>query len=121
STPALDVFAFPGSPSDKATRVIEAMRYAFGEGTLENASIETLKAVFPAALLLADHPEGNGVDPMGLAHRLLGGRGDEEGVRLAALVEGLAGRDLPGAQDAAAALRSLYGGSVTASQRRAMV
>ncbi|MFC6714370.1 hypothetical protein [Branchiibius cervicis] len=114
STPAIDVFAFPGTASQKAARFIEAARYAFGEGTLENASIEALNAVLPAALWLSDHGHGN---PIALTHRLLGGFGDTPATELAAVVRAAAVND-ESAVEAAQYTEILFGANVSASTRR---
>lgn len=114
STPAIDVFAFPGTASQKAARFIEAARYAFGEGTLENASIEALNAVLPAALWLSEHGHGN---PIALAHRLLGGHGDTPASELAAVVRAAAVTD-ESAVEAAQYTEILFGASMSASARR---
>lgn len=117
ATPAIDVFAFPGDLRDKSARVVEGLRYAFGDGTIENASIETLNAVLPAAMVLAGNPDTQG-SVMGLAHRLLGGRGDEEGVRLSGILAGLAQTGEPDAVAAAENLGVLYGAGMTSAARR---
>jgi hypothetical protein len=92
SSPAIDLFAVPGTVAERAQFVANAMEYAFGDGAVGPRSFTTLTQVFTAALAITPAIAGlvQGVDPDGspmyFAHLLLAGQGDEVGVSLAGAV-----------------------------------
>lgn len=126
ATFGIDLFAVPGTPTERANFFVNAMVYAFGEGAIGDRSFETLLSVLPAALsvtpelaaLVPDlNPHGS---PIYYTHVLLGGRGDDLG---RALVNELAGESVrndgnPEVHEAIRGLSPLYGAGVTATQRR---
>jgi hypothetical protein len=91
-SPAIDLFAVPGSVADRAQFFANAMVYAFEPGAIQDRSFATLVQVFTAALAVTPEVAGivRGVDPGGspmyFAHVLLAGQGDEMGASLAGAV-----------------------------------
>lgn len=130
SSPVIDLIAIPGTASERAAFFTDAMSYAFGEGAIQDRAHEALTAVLSAALAA---PEGIGAQaglegeptPIDLAHVLLGGAGDETGVRLAAALAAAHAALPEGAEraeltDALRRLAPFYGSSATASTRRTL-
>lgn len=123
STPMIDLFSFPGTLDEKATRWIEMARYAFGSDSMQYQSFETLQSVIPAAIYLSHQPDVN-QHPLVLIYQLLcGGGNDERGVELAARVKRAAALSAstnsdPDAIAAAQGLDILYGASINPSARR---
>lgn len=128
STPAIDFFAGPGTPEQRASAFVEAMVYAWPAGDIQGRSYESLSNVFEAALTFSDgicerwEKLGVGGEPdvVVAAHCLLGGYGDDISVALAAELSTL----LSGLDDPRAVclrkLAPLFGSSVTPSQRRSI-
>lgn len=128
STPAIDFFAGPGTPEQRASAFVEAMVYAWPAGDIQGRSYESLSNVFEATLTFSDgicetwEKLGVGGEPdvVVAAHCLLGGYGDDISVALAAELSTL----LSGLDDPRAVclrkLAPLFGSSVTPSQRRSI-
>ncbi|MCU6481920.1 type IV secretory system conjugative DNA transfer family protein [Arthrobacter sp. A2-55] len=134
TTPAIDLFAVPGSISAKANFFTNAMRYAFGDQAIGDRSYETLVSVLTGALavtedVLAFMEDRNerlipaGQSPIFYAHLLLGGHSDAVGVELWNGIQGLAKRlrerDTPN-EDldlATVALASLFEGRTESARR----
>ncbi len=126
STPAIDLFASPGTDEQRAGAFVEAMVYAWPAGDIQGRSYESLSSVLEAALAFegelgsawADVGLPGGADVVRAAHCLLGGFDDGSAVALVhRLAQSLAGTTDP----RAAALRKLgplFGPTVTPSQRR---
>lgn len=96
TTPAIDMFAGSGTESERASLFVEAMRYAFPEGSIESRSLESLRAIFAASLWLTENggaklPSLEGATIIRIAHTMLGGNGDENALALAAQVRERAG------------------------------
>ena len=127
TTPAVDLFDVPGTQRQRASLFVNAMKYAFDDGAIQERSFETLMAVVTAALFVTDAmasaaglagPES----PVAYAHLLLGGGGDELGAALAAQLFSLHS-DHPLELELHAAVRALgplYDGKVTSAQRRTL-
>jgi hypothetical protein len=123
TTPAIDLFAGPGSVAERAARMVDAMVYAFGDQAIQGRSTEALMAALcgamvatPDALRAAELPDAT---RLRAAHVLLGGEGDQAAVRLAASLA--IGGD--GSEDHADALRRLaplFGQGVSPSVRRGL-
>lgn len=135
-TPAIDLIPRTGPLADRVSYLVNAMRYAFGEGDIGPRSYETLSQVFTAALVITDEllAESEGLDPAvirpGLspfmyAHILLGAAGDEACVALYQAIRGravlLRERNAPdeNLEAAALALAPLFA-SATPAQRRTL-
>jgi hypothetical protein len=145
SSYAIDLFAVPGSASEKASWFTNAMIYAFGEGAIQDRSFETLQAVLtggiavtPEVAVEAGLPGNQG--PLWYAFVLLGGQGDTKGTALAAAIAAAgveaerkanamalgdggsgpvtASTDLGVASEKLAPMYGTTGGKVTESQRR---
>lgn len=137
---AIDLFAVPGNAQRKAEFFVNAMQYAFSEGSIQDRSAETLRSLLTAALAVTAEiaaAAGPALDPHGspiyFAHILCGGRGDDLGVSLAgAIRQARSTLQIQAARDgdrftqdtaladtiaADDALSSLYG-STTPAQRR---
>lgn len=128
-TPAIDVMG-TGSALKRAQRFVDAMQYAFSDGSIAYRSAETLRQAVCAALAVTpEMREAAGVPLtaswLDCVHVLLGGHGDEMGVALAGEVrseavrlerKGQVSEDL---SDAAAALAAMYA-SATPTQRRTL-
>jgi hypothetical protein len=126
-TPAIDMFAGPGNVARRAAHFVDSMVYGFGDQAIQGRSTEALMAALcgamvagPEALEMADLP---GADGLRAAHVLLGGEGDQAGVKLAgALAMGMrSARAGATAEDVADALRRLqpfYGQGVPPTVRR---
>lgn len=139
----IDIFAVPGSASERAAFLANALVYTFGSDAIGDRSYETLTNMLTAALLVT--PEmaraagvEAGLSPFALAHVLCGGLGDGAGVALAtefalaaAEAEREAGsRSLPSGESDApssaltelgkadARLSPYYGGRTSESARR---
>lgn len=129
TTPAIDVFAVEGNVFDRANFVVNALKYAFGDGAIQDRSFETLLSLIPAALKvtpeIAGAVRGLAVDgsPMYYTHVLLGGRGDDLAADLAGELAAEASRPDadPELVDVVALYSHLYGPKVTPAQRRALV
>lgn len=131
STPAIDLFAVPGTAEQRASFFVNAMVYAMGDNAIAYQSSMTLNAVFTAALLMtpdmavaADlEPDAS---PVTFAHALVCGFGDEIGEKLAGALAGhtksLAPDDPHYAEHVSAlrGLAPLYGSKVTPAQRRTL-
>lgn len=126
----IDMFAGPGSVRVRATRFIDHMVYAFGEGAIQGESTESLTAALQGALALpltVVEQAGLGrIDhEIALAHAFTGGQGDEVGIRLFEALTTLRSqtpRTDPAFADLDGAAQSLavyYGQGATASARRA--
>jgi hypothetical protein len=88
---SIDVFAVPGSASERASWFVNAMVYAFGDGSIQDRSFETLQSVLTAGLAIPDDVATEaglapGRSPLWYAFVLLGGHGDQKGQALAAAV-----------------------------------
>jgi hypothetical protein len=130
-TPAIDMLDIPGSATQRASFFIAAMTYAFGADQIQGRSFEALSATLTAAFACPPMVAATAtsvipgeVSPVGLAHILLGGMGDEVGVALAGDIgshaEHMDPTD-PTYDELAQAVRLLapfYGEKVTPAQRR---
>lgn len=90
---AIDLFAVPGSYSERASWFTNALVYTFGPTDIGNRSFDVLQSVFTAALTVVDHPDvaaAAGVEvgesPVYYANILVGGMGDERGQHLATAI-----------------------------------
>ncbi len=126
STPAIDLFASPGTDEQRAGAFVEAMVYAWPAGDIQGRSYESLSSVFEAALAFegelgsawVDVGLPGGADVVRAAHCLLGGFDDGSAVALVhRLAQSLAGTTDPRAV-ALRKLGPLFGPTVTPSQRR---
>lgn len=126
-TAAIDFFDVPGTTREKSLLFVNAMRYAFPEGSIEAQSMETLTAIMDAAQHVDDEVVERAGVPRGsvvtYAHILLGGNGDEAGVDLAVALAQKANKfpDDEDLQEAVLRLRPMYGGKqnqVTPANRR---
>lgn len=115
ATPAIDMFNFPGTLFQRSVRFIEAMKYAFTDGSIGDRAIETMNAVFPAALLLHQHGHGSVMD---IAHMLAGGKGDAVAVAAYTAVEQLASTGDREAHAVVESMGILFGVSTTPATRR---
>ncbi|WP_248581579.1 hypothetical protein [Nocardioides sp. InS609-2] len=124
----IDLFAVPGTVTDRAAFFVNACIYAFGEQAIGNRSFETLMGVLPAALLVTRemaaeveniNPDGS---PLYFAHVLLGGRSEDAGRMLAAEIAGASVLDDadPQLTETVVGLSPLYGANVSPAQRRAL-
>lgn len=124
----LDLLAGEGTYQERARDIVAMMKYAFSDGSIMEASFDTLGIVFGAALVVdasiwSQVPElAHGASPFYYASVLLGQRGETLGVQLAAEIRSQAvtrGFE-PGHEwrEAADGLLPLYGDGVTASQRK---
>ena len=130
ASPAIDLFAVPGTVEDKARFFANAMIYAFTDGAIQDQSFDTLVQVFTAAQAITPEIASlvQGVDltgsPMYFAHLLLAGHGDELGAALAGAVMSEAVRlEGAGTPDeslllARTALMPLFHGKTEASRRQ---
>jgi hypothetical protein len=130
NSPAIDIVDSSLPPFERAQAFVSAMRYAFGEDAIQNASGEALQKVLTAAMTFP--PEAFAttdlVNPsfVDVAHALLGGFGDYEDAKAVAAAmttyyTRVDDRD-PNKEALGSALRGLgflYGPSVTASVWRA--
>ncbi|WIB65737.1 type IV secretory system conjugative DNA transfer family protein [Curtobacterium sp. MCBD17_040] len=121
----VDLLAVPGNVEQRARSVVNALKYTFSDGSIMERSFRTLTQVLAAAFavtpdLAAAGEVEQGRSPFYYANILLGGRGDEAGVRLAGAIRSEAVRvGAPESTDlgfAAASLAELYEGK-TPSQR----
>lgn len=128
STWAIDILSFPGSIQERSRQIVSMMKYAFSDGSIMEASFDTLGMVFGGALItdaaITSQVQGlvQGASPFYYASVLLGQRGEELGVQLAAEIRSQAvtrGHE-PGHEwrEAADGLLPLYGDGVTPSQRK---
>lgn len=84
STYGIDLFAVPGSVSERASWFTNALVYAFGDKAIQDRSFETIQAVMTAGLAVtpavarrAELPSD--LSPLEYAYILLGGHGDAKG------------------------------------------
>lgn len=129
---AIDLFAVPGTIAERALHFVNAMQYAFADGSIRDESFRTLRIVFTGALGISDDMAREvpgvrlGASPVYYASVLIGAHGDELGVDLAAQVRATAerdratGREGTDAQLAWESLVLMYGPKVTASARAAL-
>lgn len=121
----LNILDIPGDSEKKARAIVNAMRYAFSEGSIQERSFDTLTQTFTAAFSItpevaaaAELPAG--ASPFYYANILLGGRGDELGVALAGAIRSEAARlNLDATTDlgnAAEKLTALYAGKTPAQR-----
>lgn len=131
ATPAIDVFDVPGDARQRASLFVNAMKYAFEDGAIQERSFETLMAVVTAAQLVTPEMAKSALmppsHPVIYAHVLLCGNGDEAGVRLAEQLFAAAAEasdvDTPAARELVAAVRALgplYGPKVNPGNRRTL-
>jgi len=121
----LDILSIPGTADVRARAVVNAMKYAFSDGSIQERSFDTLTqvltagfAVTPDVAAVAELPVG--MSPFFYANILLGGRGDAMGVALAGAIRSEVARLQLGEETdlgyAGAQLQALYSGK-TPSQR----
>lgn len=130
SRPAIDLFPPSlGSVEYRARLAATALKYTFGEDSIQERSFDTLRRVFAAAFVIAEHPEGIVSEVPGLpglgsaflyAAALMGERGDDVAVALAGQLQSEAMR-LDAGEDtdlgfAAAQITPLFSG-LTPSKR----
>lgn len=121
----LDFLTIPGNAEKKARALVNALKYAFSDGSIQERSFDTLVQVFCAAFAVTPAVaelagvSGSG-SPFYYANILLGGRGDPLGVGLAGAIKSEVARLALGPGDdlagAAEKLEALYEGK-TPSQR----
>lgn len=116
STLAIDVFDFPGTIEQRATRFVDAMEYTFTDGSVGYRASETLNAIIPGALLLSGAGHGSVMD---LAHVLAGGVGDDRALAAYGDVVALCD-DSSVARGVKEGMGILFGPSVTSSVRRGL-
>ena len=87
SSYGIDLFAVPGSVSERASWFTNALVYAFGDKAIQDRSFETIQAVMTAGLAVtpavarrAELPAD--LSPLEYAYILLGGHGDAKGGKL---------------------------------------
>lgn len=88
----LDILNIPGNAEKRARAVVNALKYAFSDGSIQERSFDTLTQVFTAAFAVTPevavaaelNPERS---PFYFASILLGGRGDAAGVALAGAIK----------------------------------
>jgi hypothetical protein len=87
----LDILSIPGTADVRARAVVNAMKYAFSDGSIQERSFDTLTQVLTAGFAVtldvaavAELPVG--MSPFFYANILLGGRGDAMGVALAGAI-----------------------------------
>ena len=129
ATPRIDMLAGPGSARDRAARLVDDIKRDFPDGAVQAESTEVLTAVLQGALVLPlDKVAAAGLARLDngvvLAHALLGGQGDDVGVRLYEILTSARAEatGTPGFDDLDAATRSLadfYGPGQSVSSRRA--
>jgi len=131
ATPAIDLFDVPGTVTQKAEFVANAMKYTFGDEAIGNRAFPVILRVLPASICMTDElalragaPVGG--SPFTYAHLLCGGAGgelaealwgvvNEEATRLESA--GVADPDLSEARDQ---LQPLFR-DMTAAARRSLV
>lgn len=123
----IDVFAVPGTNTERALFFANALRYAYSDSDIGHRSFKSLSSVFTAALAITPEIAAtvSGLDPNGspvvFAHCLLGGFGDQMGVDLHASLSAESARTGdPVLAEGVAALSSLYAGA-TPAQRRNLI
>lgn len=122
-TPAIDILNIPGDAATKTDFFLSTMIYAWGDTQIQGRSSEALSAMIPIAILtppeIAEAAIGRKANVMEVAHALLGGLGDEMGVRL---IRALSESD-PNPELADALLRAsaFYGAQSTTSSRRTLM
>lgn len=123
----IELFPAHGDPVTRARRVVNALRYVFGEQSIGAESFTTLTRVFVGAFSVTDTVADEagverGRSPFYYANLLLLSRGDDVGVRLAQAIRTAGDRD--GDADAVTAtemLSALYDPQRTSAQRAALV
>jgi hypothetical protein len=124
----LNILDVPGDAERKARSIVNAIKYAFSEGSIQERSFDTLTQVFTAAFSITEPVAVSagvpfGMSPFYYANILLGGRGDPMGVALAGAIKSEAARLRVGAEtdigNAAEKLAALYEGQTPA--RRAQL
>ena len=123
ATPAIDLFAGPGSVAERAGRLVDSMVYAFGDQAIQGRSTEALMAALCGAMVASpealDAADIAGASRLRAAHVLLGGEGDQAAVRLAASLA-IGGDGSEEHADALRRLAPLFGQGVSASVRRGL-
>lgn len=117
STLGIDMFDFPGSVSDRSQRFIEAMKYGFVDGSIQDRATEALNAIFPAAIFLSQRGEGSIMD---IAHILAGGEGDKTALVYADKVTQIAASEGGEAVDVVRGMSVLFGEGRTPAQRNTL-
>lgn len=123
----LDILDVPGTVAEKARALVNALKYAFSDGSIQERSFDTLVQVFTAAFVAAELPQiaqaaelPAGASPFFYASALLGNRGDATGVALAGAIKSEAARTRaePGSALALAteALAPMYEGKTPAQR-----
>jgi hypothetical protein len=121
----LDILSIPGTADVRARAVVNAMKYAFSDGAIQERSFDTLTQVLTAGFVVttevaaaAELPAS--MSPFFYANILLGGRGDAAGVALAGAIRSEAARLQLGEDTefghAAAQLQALYSGKTPAQR-----
>lgn len=128
ATPAISLFDSPGTPGEKAARMLDAMIYHWGHNDIQGRAAEALTATLVAAFAI---PSGHFYEELGyseplsvvdFAHILLGGDGDEKAKLLAAQVAMLSRQspDDKGLAEATRQLAPFFESGTTPSQRRTL-
>lgn len=126
---AIELFPRVGSISQQARRTVDAFVYLYGEQSVGARSQDTLVRIMSAALTLtpeqvraaqtgpAVNPDGS---PFHFAYAMLGGFGDDAGLKLARQLQNLAASDgtTQEIREAASGLGPIYDPSVTVAKRR---
>ncbi len=121
----VDILNVPGTAEQRARTAVNAIKYSFSDGSIMERSFRTLSQVMAAGFAVTPELAAAGEAEAGrsafyYANILLGGRGDEAGVKLAGAIRSEAVRtNAPESTDlgwAAASLAELYEGK-TPSQR----
>tara|TARA_R110002051_G_scaffold314950_3_gene392645 strand:+ start:10344 stop:12716 length:2373 start_codon:yes stop_codon:yes gene_type:complete len=121
----LDILSIPGAADVRARAVVNAMKYAFSDGSIQERSFDTLIqvltagfAVTPDVAVVAELEPNK--SPFYYANVLLGGRGDAFGVALAGAIRSEVARlGLDETTDlgmAGAMLQALYSGKTPAQR-----
>ncbi|MHA3723826.1 hypothetical protein ACXR2T_08095 [Leucobacter sp. HY1910] len=126
---AIDLFPRTGPIAQQARRIVDAFVYLYGEQSVGTRSQDTLVRVMTAALtltpeLVTSAQAGPAVNPHGspfhFAYTLLGGFGDDPGIKLARQLQNTAAGDArtQDVQHASSKLGPLYDPAITPSKRR---
>lgn len=120
ATMGLDILNVPGDAERRARSIVNALKYAFSDGSIQERSFDTLIQVFTAAFAVSDNQEllamapevTPGKSPFYYASVLLGNYGDVAGVSLAAAIRSEAARrpDTTDLVNASQKLANLYEG-----------
>lgn len=126
SSPAIDLFAIPGTPEQRVSELVEVMIYAWPPGDIQGRGYESLTTVLEAVLTMEDELPTiwqklnltGPADVMRAAHCLLGGYDDDTAVAMATAFAQATSSNDGQRYDALRKLGPYFGRTVTPSQRR---